>query len=204
MTHTASTTVQLPQPVYNDIIAHAREGKPEEVCGIVRGDGLIATSSKRARNVAENRIIFYDVDPQTLLEFVRNEDEMVGVYHSHPESPAYPSATDAWIAEYPNKIYFICSLQYDDAPVLRGFRMETHFLDLDLPALRQGISFYETRPNLFAYYQPADALLPTVLRDLGDQVALPFYVVYYSADGVEFESRVVTITEYAIDVVCNA
>jgi hypothetical protein len=88
--------------------------------------------------------------------------------------------------------------------VIGAFRMTAHFLDLDIPTLRQEIDFYETRPNLFAYYQPADAPVPNVLLDLAKQVEVPFYVVYYSEDQVEFDSRVVTITEYAIEVIRNA
>ena len=31
--------VQMPAAVYKAIVVHAREGKPEEICGIVRGRG---------------------------------------------------------------------------------------------------------------------------------------------------------------------
>lgn len=191
--------VKLPQSVYDAIIAHAREGKPEEVCGIVRGEGLTATQAQRAQNMAEDRVIHYEVDTKTLLEFTRYEDEMVGVYHSHPESEAYPSATDAWIAEYPNKIYFICSLEHDDAPVVRAYRMTAHFWELDVPGLQESLAFYETRPNLFAYHQP-DAEPPPALLALAERAAPPFYIVYYRhADG-DLESRVVEIAEHPIRV----
>jgi proteasome lid subunit RPN8/RPN11 len=193
--------VRLPKAIYDDIIAHSRAGKPEEVCGIVRGTELVATSSKRAENIAEDRIIHYEVDSQTLLEFALHEDEMVGVYHSHPESEAYPSATDAWIAEYPNKIYFICSLEFDDAPVLRAFRMTPHFPELNIPALRTALDFYETRPGLFAYYQSAARTLPPALTNLGGAVTSPFYIVYYHQAQDDFDSRVVEIAEHPIEVV---
>ena len=60
----------------------------------------------------------YEVDPQTLLrqfDFEEQGDEMMGIYHSHPVSVAYPSATDAWNAHYPECVYFICSLEHDTA-----------------------------------------------------------------------------------------
>ena len=110
----------LPQsyPLGDEIIARAaREGKPEEICGILRGRDRAATELIRARNMAADRIDNYDVDPQTLLlqfEFEDDGDEMMGIYHSHPVSVAYPSATDAWNADYPDSIYFICSLEDDD------------------------------------------------------------------------------------------
>jgi proteasome lid subunit RPN8/RPN11 len=191
--------VQLPAEVYADIIAHARAGKPEEVCGLVRGIGLKATLAQRAENVAENRVIHYEVDMRTLLDFALHEEEMVGVYHSHPESEAYPSATDAWIAEYPNKIYFICSLEHDDQPVIRAFRMTPHFLDLDLRALRGSLPFYETRPHLFAYYQDSDGAISPALAEVAQTVSPPFYLVYYDVEG-ELESRVVHVAEHPIAV----
>jgi proteasome lid subunit RPN8/RPN11 len=193
--------VKVPKAIYDDIIAHSRAGKPEEICGIVRGADLVATSSKRAENIAEDRIIHYEVDSQTLLEFALHEDEMVGVYHSHPESEAYPSATDAWIAEYPNKIYFICSLEFDDAPVVRAFRMTPYFPELNIPALQTALEFYETRPGLFAYYQPAGEALPPALSNVGSEVSAPFYVVYYRQAEDDFDSRVVEIAEHPIEVV---
>ncbi len=194
--------VQLPQAIYDAIIAHARTGKPEEICGVVRGRGLSAEELFRGQNVATDRIDNYAVDEKTLLlqfKFEEQGDEMMGVYHSHPISVAYPSATDAWNAYYPDSIYFICSLEYDDAPVIRAFRMTPHFIDVDVAPLTAALAFYETRPQLFAYYQGAETAIPPVLAPLADQVPTPFYVVYY-ADGAELEARIVSLQEYPIEV----
>ena len=196
------TSVSVPRLVYDEIIAHARAGKPEEICGIIRGRGLQAYEAIRGRNVAAARVENYEVDPQTLLmqfDFMETGDEMMGVYHSHPVSVAYPSATDAWNANYPDSIYFICSLEDDNAPVIRGFRMITHFLDLDIPALRQTLDFYETRPHLFGYDQAADKPVPSVLTAIATEVTKPFYVVYYADNDQDFDSRVVALEEYEIE-----
>ena len=50
------------------------------------------------------------------------EDVQV-VYHSHPETVAYPSKTDVEFAFWPEAVYVICSLEHPNAPVLRGFRI---------------------------------------------------------------------------------
>ena len=66
----------------------------------------------------------YEVDPSALLVQFAWEDEgdtLAAIYHSHPASPAYPSASDAYNAHYPESVYLICSLQDDDHPVLNGF-----------------------------------------------------------------------------------
>lgn len=193
----------LPQAAYAEIIAHAREGKPEEICGIIRGRGLVGYEVIRGRNVATERIENYEVDTQTLLKqfnFDDPDDEMMGIYHSHPVSVAYPSATDAWNAHYPDSLYFICSLEYDDAPVIRAYRMTPYFLELDIPALRKVLNFYETRRHLFAYYQAPDQPIPEILQAAAPEVTPPFYVVYYSQEPGEYDARVVALAEYAVRV----
>ncbi len=116
----------IPQAIYDEILAHAREGAPEEVCGILSGKGNVAIALYRARNVASSRTIDYTVDDQTLLrqfEFEKRGETMVAIYHSHPESPAFPSATDARQAFYPDAVYIICSLIHPDRPVLRAYHL---------------------------------------------------------------------------------
>ena len=50
--------------------------------------------------------------------------DLVGIYHSHVSSPAYPSRTDAEQAFWPEAIYVIVSLAGAGADV-RGFRSPT-------------------------------------------------------------------------------
>ncbi len=206
MAHLVDNPVQLPAPLAAQIIQHSREGKPEEICGILRGSGLMAYEVIRGKNIADERIENYTVDPQTLLrqfEFEDQGEEMMGIYHSHPVSEAYPSATDAWNAHYPDSIYFICSLEFDDAPVIRAFRMTTHFLDLELSSLTEALEFYETRPGLFAYYQAANQAVPPALQSIAAGVTQPFYIVYYQeagtdGDGAEIDIRAVELSEHPI------
>ena len=197
--------VKMPAAVYAAIVAHAREGKPEEVCGIVRGRGLAADEAVRGRNIAGERIENYEVDPETLLlqfAFEEQGDEMMGIYHSHPVSVAWPSATDAWNAHYPESIYFICSLEFDDDPVIRAFRMTPHWIDLDIARLRRDLVFTEVRAHLFAYYQAPGAPVPALLQPIAASVPAPFYVDFYTDDrGDVVDSRIVSIVEHPVQIV---
>lgn len=195
--------VKLPSTVIETIVAHAREGKPEEVCGVVRGRGLAAFEATRARNIATERIENYEVDPETLLlqfAFEDSGDEMIAIYHSHPVSVAYPSATDAWNAHYPDCIYLICSLEFDHAPVIRAFRMTPHWIDLDLETLRHTLPFREVRPGLHAYFQASAEDAPDVLKAISDAISTPFYISFFTdASGAIVDSRIVSVVEYPIE-----
>jgi proteasome lid subunit RPN8/RPN11 len=46
----------------------------------------------------------------------------VGIYHSHPRSPAEPSQTDINLADYPEYVYLIVSLA-EAEPVVRAWRI---------------------------------------------------------------------------------
>lgn len=207
-------TVTIDPIAYDEIIAHGREGKPEEICGIIRGKGYQAFEIIRGRNVAADRINNYTVDPQTLLlqfkfeedEYADGGSEMMGIYHTHPISIAYPSATDAWNAHYPDSIYFICSLEFDDAPVLRAFQMVSHFtsdeIDINLATLQKTLDFFEIRPdsNIYAYFHNACADVPQTLSTIVQRFDSSFYLLYRldGDDIVEFETRVVPIKEFEV------
>ncbi len=149
-------TLILPGEIWDAIVGHAREGLPEEVCGILRGKDGMVTGMVRARNVAQEREINYTVDSDTLLrqfEFEDAGEEMVAIYHSHPVTPAYPSASDAQQAAYPDAVTIICSLADPAAPVLRGYRLRPVDVEGDITAYP--LTPVRGRHDFLAYHQPA-------------------------------------------------
>jgi len=121
-------TIRIPRAVMADMIAQAREGKSEEICGVLSGRGNLVTRSYRAKNVADQPIVTYNISPQDQYRIFRDidehEEELLAIYHSHPASPAYPSATDLRLAFYPEAAYIILSLAWPDQPVVRAFRLK--------------------------------------------------------------------------------
>ena len=65
----------------------------------------------------------YELDARSLLRANELDEEgyEVGVYHSHPRSPAEPSQTDINLATYPHWLYLIVSLAGD--PEVRAWRI---------------------------------------------------------------------------------
>ena len=146
-----ATTITLPRSIHDEIIAHALEGAPEEICGILGGRDGVATELVRGRNEATNRIMDYWVDGQTLLkqfDFEDRGEEMIAIYHSHPVDEAYPSATDARNAFYPDAVYIICSLLQPDRPVIRAYRL----ISDELPARPASLQPVRNNPHFLAHH----------------------------------------------------
>jgi proteasome lid subunit RPN8/RPN11 len=68
---------------------------------------------------------FYNMEPKALLAAMNdiddNEWDLVGIYHSHTHTEAYPSATDVELAFYADSVYLIVSLQDRERPEIRAF-----------------------------------------------------------------------------------
>lgn len=127
----AHARLRLSPVIRAEIIAHARAGAPEEVCGLLGGQPGHVTTLIRGRNEAADPRMRYQLDGETLLQqFVLEErgEALLALYHSHPTDAAYPSALDAAYAFYPDAVYVICSLQEPESPVLRGYRLVQHTL----------------------------------------------------------------------------
>lgn len=115
------------------MLAHARAARPEECCGLLGGDSdRIGASIYRLRNIAPDRSVAYDGDPQDLCEAQRlmraRGEQLLGIYHSHPrEAAPAPSETDVRLAYHPSAIYFIIGLDEgndkDPAANLGAFRI---------------------------------------------------------------------------------
>src|SRR5688572_4890159 len=123
-------TLRLPKDFADAIVAQALDEHPNEACGLIGGrfssNGGDATKLFRMAN-AERSPVIYRMEPAEQLRVFNEIDEagleLVGIYHSHTRSPAYPSSTDVSLAYYPEAVYLIVSLRNLDDPELRGFKI---------------------------------------------------------------------------------
>lgn len=105
--------------------AHAQRETPNECCGLLVGTAGQIDEAVCARNMlaSDSR---YELDPRTHLETNRRlrgtPRQVVGVYHSHPRSPAVPSPRDLQEAHYPEFVWLIVSLQ-TTAEECRAYRI---------------------------------------------------------------------------------
>jgi proteasome lid subunit RPN8/RPN11 len=105
---------------------------PNEGCGLLLGtlEGMVSEVLP-SPNVAESAKL-YEIDSRVLLRAYRRSEEMglsvIGVFHSHTHSEAYPSPTDVAQAPDPTWHYVLVSLR-DVPSVIRSFHVTEGVVD---------------------------------------------------------------------------
>jgi proteasome lid subunit RPN8/RPN11 len=123
-------TLRLPRSLYNELRAHGEEAYPHECCGAMLGlpvaDGWQLEVLVRAANIrvdaAHTR---YEIAPGELVTIVREARalglEVAGFYHSHPDHPPEPSATDFAEAHWIGCAYVITQVAEGKAAATNAF-----------------------------------------------------------------------------------
>jgi [CysO sulfur-carrier protein]-S-L-cysteine hydrolase len=121
--------LRLADEQYLEMVAHCISGLPDEACGLLVGDpetGEVRSCWPTA-NVAASAVV-YTVDPKEHLRIDREAErqglEIIGVFHSHTHTDAYPSPTDIAQAPDPDWHYVLVSLR-DMHPSVRSWRIQS-------------------------------------------------------------------------------
>jgi proteasome lid subunit RPN8/RPN11 len=137
----------FPDSLRQELIDHARQGNPDEVCGMFAGrDGRVERVF-RVRNTADEvtadsgifrdratgvaspgrRAVHYYMDPRDQLRVYNEIDaeglDLIGYYHSHTHTEARPSPTDIRLATDLTAFYVLVSLSDDRYPPVRAWRI---------------------------------------------------------------------------------
>jgi proteasome lid subunit RPN8/RPN11 len=125
--------ITIAEKQLTQVRAHGVSDYPYECCGLLLGrfgpDGKIVSeifpiSNAREESAKRNRFL---ITPEELMKgerYARDHDlEVVGFYHSHPDSPAVPSQYDLEHA-WPTYSYIIVSTSADRANDLFSWEQE--------------------------------------------------------------------------------
>lgn len=136
----------LPESIREELVAHAREGVPDEVCGILAGQERHSSRLFRIRNTADavaaeqgvfqdrssgegvtgHKPVHYYMDPRDQLRVYKEMDaaglDVVAYYHSHTHTEARPSPTDIRLASDLTALYVLVGLQAEH-PSVRAWRI---------------------------------------------------------------------------------
>lgn len=133
----SSLAITLTAAQRNLILTEAEAAYPDECCGLLAGRGggtrnLTVSRVVPAANVAPDDPGHsvrdrFEVDPQTHFDLERElragPDAVIGHYHSHPDHPVEPSATDLAKAFDPSLIWLIAGVMSGRARNLRAFHL---------------------------------------------------------------------------------
>jgi len=125
--------ISISEQLLVSIREHGIQDYPYECCGLLLGrygaEAKVVTetypiSNAREESAKRNRFL---IEPAELMRGERyardHEVEVVGFYHSHPDSPAVPSQYDLEHA-WPTYSYIIVSTRADDATDLFSWEQE--------------------------------------------------------------------------------
>jgi proteasome lid subunit RPN8/RPN11 len=126
--------LELSRDALDTLVAHCLGALPLEGCGLLVGDlarGRVV-EVVGARNAAASALI-YELDPSEHLAADRAAEarglDVIGVFHSHTHTDAWPSRTDVDAAVDPAWHWLIVSLRHH-APVVRSFLIrDGHILE---------------------------------------------------------------------------
>ncbi len=119
--------LEIPAELFEQMLDRARSEAPIEACGILAGRDDRAEKFYPMTN-AEGRPDHYMMDPQEQFAAVKDIRAsgltMLAIFHSHPATPARPSAEDIRLGLTLGVAYVIVSLADANAPVTKGFAFD--------------------------------------------------------------------------------
>ena len=119
----------LPNEQRDTMVATCIRALPEEGCGLLlgvsSGPDAVVSEIVPSVNIAHSAKL-YEIDSRVLLKVFRRADaeglEVLGVFHSHTHSEAYPSPTDIGQAPDPAWHYLLVALR-DLPTVLNSYKI---------------------------------------------------------------------------------
>lgn len=119
--------IQLSRKLTTQLLHLAQMSPEAEVCGLIGAKDGIPISCYPIENTAPNPATRFQLEAkQHIAAFKQmrdNNEELFAIYHSHPNAPAEPSATDIDMATYPEALYLIISLNTKGVLEIRGFHI---------------------------------------------------------------------------------
>ncbi|MDT8386473.1 MAG: M67 family metallopeptidase [Thiogranum sp.] len=96
-----------------------------EICGLIVARNGQPVRCIQIRNIAEQPRQHFNMEPREQIAAFRQlreqGEELFAIYHSHPDGPAAPSATDIREAGYPDALQLIIAPHQDGSAEIRGY-----------------------------------------------------------------------------------
>ncbi|WP_446809937.1 Mov34/MPN/PAD-1 family protein [Methylomonas sp. 2BW1-5-20] len=133
-----SSEISLPRKLTNQLLHLAQLSPDAEICGLIGADSngmpLSCYPVDNSADTPKNRFLLDAGQQIAAMKQMRDKGEnLFAIFHSHPDTPAVPSATDIEQAGYQGALHLIISLNTKGVLELRGFRIVgQHFKEVAL------------------------------------------------------------------------
>ncbi len=121
-------TIQLQRSLVNQLLSHAQQHQPHEVCGLISAVNGTPSRCYPVKNVARNDEYRFLMDSHEQIEAMRRMREhgetLYAIYHSHPHTDAQPSLHDIHESGYPQLPQIIISLNTQGVLQMAAFRFQ--------------------------------------------------------------------------------
>lgn len=131
-------SLSLPRPLATRLLFEAQKSPDAEVCGFVGSHDGRACNIYPVANVAADprRSFAMEAEGQVAAIKTMRErgEDMLAVYHSHPDTPPEPSAHDIEGLGYPDALLLIISLNIKGVLEMRAWQQDdgsSHEVTLD-------------------------------------------------------------------------
>jgi len=128
-------TLSISRGLLDKVISHCKETYPNEACGLLAGKTNTVEKIYKITNIRQSTVN-YEMDSKEQLKCEKEIREaglkVIGIYHSHPSSSAYPSQLDivrvCWPGDpdmpiYPDACHMIIGA-IDGETDVRAFRIK--------------------------------------------------------------------------------
>lgn len=143
--------VLLPERLKGELEKGARAKYPEEACALLIGKKENQIYKIERVKIVENiwpvkeeRKRRYQIDPRKLLFYEKEAEisglEVIGIFHSHPDYPAFPSAFDMEVA-WEGYVYLIGRVERVGLKEIRAFlfKEKEGFKEIELKTLGEEV-----------------------------------------------------------------
>ncbi len=118
----------LPRNLTIQLLSEAQRTPEREVCGLIAATDGNPLRLIPVDNIASEPGKRFEMAPQQQIEAMREMrdrgEQLWAIYHSHPDAPAAPSATDLSDANYPEVLYLVISLNTEGVMEMAGYRLQ--------------------------------------------------------------------------------
>ncbi len=139
--------LHLTKSQYEQIVQHGLSGKPLEICGLLAGEkngGQTRVLEVHPTDSEDKSALTYTINPLQQMKIERDVTarglQIVGIYHTHPATVAFPSQTDVARAHwgetddllFPDYSYLIVSLRDPNQPEPHSFKIRGRQIPEDI------------------------------------------------------------------------